>query len=74
MCTLSKTVSGWIFLKIVELLYLSLVNICNKHVFRRAVDMGIGSICFYELDHRNRKSWSRTKLKAMTGEGFLLKA
>lgn len=31
------------------------VNISNKHVFRR-VDMGVESICFCELFHKNRKS------------------
>lgn len=74
MCILRKTFSGWIFLKTIELLCLSLVNTFNKHIFRRAVDVGVASICFYELDHRNRKSLSRAKVKAMTGEGLLLKA
>lgn len=32
------------------------VNISNKHVFRRGADMGVESICFCELFHKNRKS------------------
>lgn len=56
LCILKKTVSDWIYLKTVVLFYICHLWMDAISMFLEVVDMGLENICFYTLNHRNRKS------------------